>query len=294
MRVALLGATSAVGRLLTSRLIEAGYAVTAVGRDANRLASVDTRAKKRLADLDSVAAARAGLEDAEAVISLADARYVPNLMRAAPERVARMILTGSTRKFTRFTDPAADAVRNAEWAFRQSGVPGVMLHPTAIFGPGDRGDIGRLLRLLARWPRAVPLPLPLPRAGRVTVQPVFIDDAVDAYLAALQRDEAPGEAIILAGQRPVTYRFVAETCAGAMGRRVRPVAAPMGVLKAAGWMFGFTRGEIDRASEDKAFDISELRARLNVRPRPFADGLRETVARSWGAGGKPAGRPAKR
>ncbi len=38
--------------------------------------------------------------------------------------------------------------------------------------------------------------------------------------------------------------------------------------------------ELMRAGEDKAFEVADLRRRLGVEPRSFAEGLRLTIARS--------------
>jgi hypothetical protein len=43
----------------------------------------------------------------------------------------------------------------------------------------------------------------------------------------------------------------------------------------------FNAAEIRRAAETKRFDVTELRTRLGVVPRGFADGLRLKLDRGW-------------
>lgn len=281
--VAVLGATSKTGRYLVARLCERGYDVIAVGRDRARLDALDTRARAALADLEDPATVKAALAGADRVASLAHARHMQTLIDALPAGCARVVVTGSVRRFTRLPDPAAEAVRAGEDAFARAGLPGVMLHPSMIYGAPDDRNVNRLLRLV-RARRVVPLP----DGGRHRVQPVFVDDVVDAFVAALERENAPGPPIVVAGPEPITYAEMVRACAAACGRRVTIVPVPARLLIAAarasaalGLALPFDAAEIRRATEDKAFDIGPLRARLGVTPRPFAEGLRLKCARGW-------------
>ncbi len=281
--VAVLGATSKTGRYLVARLCERGYDVIAVGRNRARLDALDSRARPAVADLEDPATVKAALAGADRVASLAHARTIPALIDALPAGCARVVVTGSTRRFTRLADPAADAVRAGEEAFARAGLPGVMLHPSMIYGAPDDRNVNRLLRLV-RARRVVPLP----DGGRHRVQPVFVDDVVDAFVAALERETAPGPPIVVAGPEPITYAEMVRACAAACGRRVAIVPVPAAMLVAAaragqalGAALPFDAAEIRRATEDKVFDVGPLRVRLGIAPRSFAEGLRLKCARGW-------------
>ncbi|MDA0702482.1 MAG: NAD(P)H-binding protein [Proteobacteria bacterium] len=289
MRVAILGASGKTGRYLVASLCDAGHETAALGRSAERLAAVDPRAEKRLADIEDAAGLRAALADASHVVSLAHARFAAQVLAALPEHCERVVLTGSTRRFTNLPDTAADGVRAGEAAFSAAKKPGVMLHPSMIYGAPDDRNINRLLRLLRRWPRFLPVLLPLPDGGRHSVQPVFVDDVVAAFVGALTRTEAPGEAIVLAGPEPISYARMIRACGAALGRRVRilpvPVALLGGVARGArriGLPAPFNEAELRRAAEDKAFDIAPMTARLGVEPRSFEAGLADKISRGWG------------
>jgi len=281
--IAVLGASGKTGRYLVARLCERGYDVAAIGRDRARLAALDERARPVVADLEKPATVKAALAGAERVASLAHARHTRALIDALPASCARVVVTGSVRRFTRLADPAAEAVRVGEAAFAQAGLPGVMLHPSMIYGAPDDRNVNRLLRLV-RDRRVIPLP----DGGRHRVQPVFVDDVVEAYVAALERETAPGPPIVIAGPEPITYAAMVRACAEALDRRVAIVPLPAGALIAAarvaralGLALPFDADEIRRATEDKVFDPGEMRERLGVSPRPFAEGLRLKCARGW-------------
>jgi uncharacterized protein YbjT (DUF2867 family) len=289
MRIAVLGASGKTGRYLVAALCDAGQETVALGRSAERLAAADPRAEKRLADIEDATSLRAALADASHVVSLAHACFAAQVLAALPEPCERVVLTGSTRHFTSLPDPAADAVRAGEAAFRAANKPGVVLHPSMIYGAPDDRNVNRILRLLRRWPSFLPVLLPLPDGGHHSVQPVFVDDVIAAFVGALTRPEAPGEPIVLAGPEPISYARMIRACGTALGRRVHilPVpAALLGAIARSARLIGlpapFNEAELRRAAEDKVFDIAPMTARLGVEPRSFEAGLTDKISRGWG------------
>ncbi len=287
MRIAVLGATGKTGRYVVAALCARGHEVIAIGRSTDRLATLDPRASRALADLERPETLRAALDTAQCVASLAHARFTEIVLACLPPSCKRVVLTGSLRKLTRLADPAAEAVRAGEAAFLAAGKPGVMLHPSMIYGAPEDRNVNRILDLVERVPRWLPLAVPLPDGGRHTVQPIFVDDMVAAVVAAIERAEVDGT-IAVAGPEAITYREMISTCAAALGRKVIVVPLPAKLLgrlarwaAACGLKLPFETAEFTRAAEDKAFDISDLREKLGIDPRPFAEGLRLKLARGW-------------
>src|SRR5689334_22018596 len=289
MKIALLGATSKTGRYVLPVLCDHGHAVTAIGRDPAKLATLDPRARTVRADITDASSLRAALADVDCVAALAHARYATEILAAVPESCRRVVLTGSVRKFTQLPDAAADAVRAGESRLLASGRPGVMLHPSMIYGAPEERNINRVLGLFQRFPSWLPIPVPLPGGGRHTVQPVFVDDMVAAMVGAIERPQAEGSPVIVAGPQPITYREMVEHCAAAVGRRVIVLPLPLSLIKSAlsfaerlGIKLPFSAIELTRATENKAFDVSPLRDRLGVEPRAFEAGLALVMMRRAG------------
>lgn len=281
--IAVLGATGKTGRYLVAALCDQGYPVTAIGRSAARLELIDTRARRAIADLDHPDSLAAAFDGASHIVSCAHARFVSTVLAHLPASCERLVLMGSTRRFTALADAAADAVRAGEAAFLASDVPGVMLHPSMIYGAPDDRNINRLLRLVRRTPV-----VPLPDGGRHWVQPVFVDDVVAALIAAVTSPDAPGPSIVVAGPRPITYADMVRSCARALNRRVVVAPVPLSLLTGGarlasglGIRLPFDADEILRTTEDKSFDVSDMRNRLGVTPRSFEDGLGLKLERGW-------------
>jgi nucleoside-diphosphate-sugar epimerase len=278
--IAVLGASGRSGAALCRALSAEGRAFVPVVRDASKWAATGLAGDPRVADLRDSGALRAALAGADRVASCAHARWTPAVLAAAPPG-AGFVLMGSTRRHSRWPDAHGDGVRAGEAAFLAAGRPGVMLHPTMIYGAQGEDNVRRLAALLRRLPVA-----PLPGGGRALVQPIHQDDVTRCLLAALAlRWERP-ETLVIAGPEPLPYREFLAAVATAAGLRTPPVlavpAAPLRLLAPLTRLLPFLPGigadEVRRLTEDKAFDIGPMRSRLGVTPIPLEEGLRRTFA----------------
>jgi len=240
----------------------------------------------RVADITDAAALRAALAGATRIISTAHARHAAAIIAAAPPD-ARFVFLGSTRRFSRWPDAHGDGVRAGEAAFLASRRAGVMLHPTMIYGAQGEDNVQRLAALMRRLPV-----LPLPGGGAALVQPIHQSDVTACVLAALEHGQG---AITIAGPEPLAYAAFCAAVARAAGlspRRVVPIpaalliaASPLSLLP------GLPRirpAEIRRLTENKAFDITEMRQVLGVSPVPLPEGLARTFRGSPRPGPNPA------
>ncbi len=282
MAVHVIGASGRSGAALCRALVERGAQPVPIIREPARWAAAGMALVPRVARLEDPAGLRAALRDATDVVSTAHARYAAAVIAAAPPS-ARFVFLGSTRKFTHWPDDHGNGVIAGEAAFLASARAGVMLHPTMIYGAQGEDNVQRLAALLRRAPV-----LPLPNGGAALVQPIHQDDVTRAVLAALGRDWDGPHAIVIAGPCPIRYAHFVRAVAAAAGiRPPRIVACPAAPLIT---LAGLTRllpflptvrtAEIRRLLEDKAFDISPMRAELRCEPMPLEAGLARTFARS--------------
>lgn len=277
-----IGASGRSGAALCRRLAEAGEAFVPVVRDPARWAATGLPASPRVADLTDANALRQALGDADSVVSCAHARHVPAILAAAAQ-AGRFVFLGSTRKFTRWPDAHGSGVLAGEAAFLASGRPGVMLHPTMIYGAQGEDNVQRLAALLRRLPF-----VPLPEGGRALVQPIYQDDVTEAIVAGLRTAWPGPQTRIIAGPQPCSYAdFVRAVAAAAGLPPPRIVPVPLLLLLAAASLTslpGLPRigaDEIRRLAEDKAFpsDFPALTGRPGTSLR---DGLARTFQKASG------------
>lgn len=284
--IALIGATGRTGAQLARTLAAAGLPFTPVARDAAAWARLGLPGELRVADLRDAAALRRALAGADRVVSTAHARWTPAILAAA-EPGATFVLMGSTRRFSRWPDAHGDGVRAGEAALLASGRPGVMLHPTMIYGAQGEDNVQRLAALIARLPVA-----PLPGGGRALVQPIHQGDVTRCLMAAIRLDWARPQTIVIAGPSPIAYRDFLRAVAAAAGLRVPPIlpipALPLRLLapltRIIPGLPGIGGDEIRRLTEDKAFDIGPMRGILGVEPIPLEQGLALTFGRDQTTG----------
>ena len=254
-----------------------GIPFVPVIRDPAKWSAIDPGHPPTIANLTDARALRHALPDATRIVCCAHARHAGAVIAAAPAG-ARFVFLGSTRKVTRWPDTHANGVLAGETAFLSSGRPGVMLHPTMIYGATGEDNVQRLAALLHRLPL-----VPLPRDAGL-VQPIHQDDVTRAIRAALEHDWDAPTVLVIAGPAPIAYADFVRAVAQAAGLRApRIVPVPRRLLTALAAVAGVVgrlprvrTTEIRRLLEDKAFDITAMRSVLGIEPVPLAEGLART------------------
>lgn len=154
-----------------------------------------------------------------------------------------------------------------------------VVQPSLIYGPG--GTSARLFTRLASLPL-----IPLPGDGRQLVQPLHVDDAVQAIVALLD-DDAPGGRVPLVGPEAVTLRDWLARLRTAMGlgpARFVSVPAPLVALgaRAAGALPGslLDHDTWQMLQRGNTGDARLTRALLGRPPRPPAAFIARDEARA--------------
>lgn len=277
--IVIFGASSDLGRQAAKRLLDCGKRLRLVARAPSGL---DPRAEHVVGTISDAASIAAG---ADTVISCAYARFTSELLRELPNTVRQLVLVGSAWRFSRDSNPVADDVRAAEAEFLRSNRNGVMLHPTMIYGGARERNLQRLLAIIRRWPV-----LPLPGGGRHLVQPIHVDDAAAAIVAAVERPWNGPHVIPIAGPSPMPWREMALACARELGYRrvllpvpLGPVIGLLSLLQRLGLEPPLEPTVLRRFREDVSVSTAAMTSQLGVTPRPFAIGLRQALS-EWRSG----------
>jgi len=128
--------------------------------------------------------------------------------------------------------------------------------------------------------------VPLPGGGQALIQPIHVNDVVEAVLRAATRPGLARAVFHLAGPEAVPYHEFLQAIAEASGTWVKVPALPVAMLRMAARITALLPGipaikdaEVLRLCEDKAVDVSAMKDILNVSPRPLEQGLAETFAK---------------
>ncbi len=269
----IIGASGRSGAALCRSLQADGLEYVPVVRSLPRWAATGLPGIPRVADLQDASLPPA-LHDARLVVSCAHARHIPAILAAAPH-AERFVFLGSTRRFTRWPDAHGLGVQAGEAALQASGRPGVILHPTMIYGAAGEDNVQRLAALLRRLPV-----VPLPGGGRALVQPIHQSDVTRSLRAAMATAWDGPHALVVAGPDALPYAGFVRAVAQAAGLRPpRVVPVPAALLRTLAPLTrlpGLPRisaDEIRRLGEDKAFAIAGMRRILGIEPIALAAGL---------------------
>lgn len=292
MKVFVTGGSGFLGGFVLSEAVAAGHEVLALVR-THASAEVVTRlgAQPVPGDLDDPASlddafAGAAADGAEVLINLASIGFghAPAIVSAAEEAGLHRAVFVSTTAVTTVLPAQSKRVRlEAEQTIRASELEWTILRPTMIYGAAGDRNIARLLRLLRRTPL-----LPVPGGGRRLQQPVHVEDVAQIVLATAANAVSVRRTYDVAGPEPLTFRELIRETATAAGRHPRLVSVP---LRPTIWALRayehavprprIKAEQLERLSEDKAFDISAAVDDLGYRPRSFRTGVRAEAAALW-------------
>jgi len=310
MRVVVIGATGHIGTYLVPRLVRAGHEVVAVSRGerAPYREAVEWRSVERAsADRDAEDAAgtfgkRIAALRPDAVADLIcftpeSARQLVEALRPARPlllhcgtiwvhgRVARVPVTEDEPR-TGYGEYGAGKVAVEALLHRETlagGVPGVVLHPGHICGPGwpvitPAGNLDPDV-----WRRlATGEPVALPALGMGVLNHVHADDVAQAFERALTRPAAIGSSFHVVAEQAMTCRGLAAGVAGWFGREpvLDLVDWPEFEQRVGAAHAAVTRDHIERGI---AASIDRARAVLGYAPRYSSlEALHESVR--WLAG----------
>lgn len=305
MKVLVTGATGFVGRALCAYLTANRHRVIpAVRREAGLANEVV------VGDLGLSTDWRIALAGCDAVVHLVARVHVMNDPAPDPEALYRATNTQAALNLAR---QAADAGvkrfvfissikvngEGREAAYRENDVPApvgayalskweaeqglhriaqetelevAILRPPLVYGPGVKANFLHLVQTVQKgWP----LPLGAIHNRRSLL---YLGNFVDAIQLCVEHPAAAGKTFLLDDGEPVSTPDLIRALAHAMGRPVRLLAVPVGVLELAGALLG-KRAAVARLAGSLYVDSSAIRSRLGWTP-PFSmeAGLAATVA----------------
>ena len=287
--VVVTGASGLVGAHLCRQLVEAGWKVRGIVRDAEKAAVRigHLRLEIRVADIRDAESVRSAFADAGALVHLAaiaiekggesyeaiNTDATATLMDAARsariERIVHMSQNGASSKspyrFLKSKGLAEDIVTSSSMKW-------TVIKPSVIFGPEDE-----FVNVLARMVRLSPLVFPLPGGGVARFQPIAVDDVARAIIKSLELSTAVHKTYTIGGPVPLTLRQMTERILVAMNVSRKLVSVPVKALRpliaAAERTLPrppVTTSLLDLLEIDNVVPENDLISALEIDPIPFA------------------------
>ncbi len=164
----------------------------------------------------------------------------------------------------------------AEELVRGSGLEFTVFRPSVVFGKGDR-----FTTLLAKLMRLSPVVF-VPGKGKNRMQPVYVEDLVEAISVSIERSDTMGKTLEVGGKDILSFNEVIDAIADVLGRRRWKIHIPQPVVKMGASIMEYalpspplTRDTLLMLEEDNITSRNALEDIFAMEPTPFRDGLRQ-------------------
>jgi nucleoside-diphosphate-sugar epimerase len=318
MRILVTGGTGFTGKALVRRLLDLGHEVVALDyKEGLKTAELrDWGAGVIIGSVTDVAVVRRATEGVEVVHHLAAAfreMNVPDtyywevnvqgtrnvLDEALKQGVRKLVYCSTCGVHGNIDHPPggedapiqpADYYQRTKYeaeplvrTFHQRGLPAAILRPAAIYGPGDPE------RFLMIFRRVSGGTFPMFGNGKTLYHPLYIDNLVDAFVAAMADGVGDGEAYLIADDEYLEIEDLVKRVGKALNVDVKiphypvwPVVAAGHVVEKACRPFGITPPifprRVDWYRQNRAFKIDKAKRDLGYEPKVGIDeGLRRTA-----------------
>ncbi len=317
MKTLITGATGFVGGHLAARLVRDGHQVRALVREGSNTSKLKSLGAELITgditNRDVVDRAVAGVEKVFHIAALfRQAKYpdsvywqvnvegTRNILEAGlKHKVKRLIHCSTIGVLSHIENPPADETypynpgdiyqetkaegeKLALRYYREKGLPTAVIRPAMIYGPGD-------LRLLKLYKSIARKKFFMIGSGRTLAHFIYIDDLVDGFLLAAEKDGALGEVFIIADEHPLSLNELTGIIAKELGTTIPRVHIPAKPVQWTGslceWLcqpFGIEppiyRRRVDFFTKDRSFNINKAKKTLGYSPRiSIEEGVKRTA-----------------
>lgn len=260
-RTLVAGGTGFLGAAFVHELARRGHAVAVLSRKpesvGRRFPSLDVEARGGdVRNPDSLPSALAGCEAVVQCVQFpgfpveapsrgrtfmeVDGRGTENLARAASQAgVRKIVYLSGVGADSEADEPWYRAKAVAERAVWESGMRGVVVRPSWVYGPED-DSLNRFAAII----RGVPLVFTQLGPGDQRINPVFVEDVARLVVGALEGRSADGRVIEIGGPTIFTMDGIIRIVMEALGRRKRILHIPMEVALFGGGLLELLPGQL--------------------------------------------------
>ena len=294
------GATGFVGRALLPRLAEAGLELRCLVRPSRRSPRLPRGipVQVSIASLADARGLRAALVGVDTLIHLAgaewhgrrgdvfgvDAAGTRALVEAAREAgVGRIVYLSHLGADRASAYPVLKAKGIAEEFIRQSGLTYTIVRSTLLYGAEDV-----FLNVVAALVKLGPGLFLMPGDGRISLQPLWVEDLVTCLEWSLSDLTSLNQTIALGGPEFITFGQMVQTVMEVLGvrRLVIPVRPPF--LRAGAWLMEqilprspLTTRWLDHLAVNRTCELTSVTQHFGLKPARFVNTVDYLRDKKW-------------
>lgn len=279
------GGTGFIGRHLVARLVQANEDVRVLARTAAEVPGAEVM-QGDIRDLSSLALAARGCRAVVHLVGIVRERRGAAFRQIHVRGTETVLRACQDAGVTRLLHVSALGTRagarsryhrtkwEAEELVRGSSLQATIFRPSVIFGEGN-SFIPSLRNLVRRMPV-----IPIVGSGTALVQPIWVADVVQCFVAALDGPATAGRTYELGG--PETYGFeqLLDLVSGAEGIDKSKVHLPLPLVRPAVAIlsrlvpgFPLTSDQLAMLREDNVCDTAEMLQTFGIEPASIRDHL---------------------
>lgn len=269
MAILITGGTGFVGKHLVSFLETNGYEVILFFGDITKKENIQSFAVNK--KIDAVIHLAAAVNNRNTnIFQKVNVEGTKNIMELCKRvRADRLIFLSTIRVLSEERNPYVDSKREAERVVKDSGVPYVILRPSLVYGPGDKKNIGFILRC-AEF-------LPILPVLNFRLQPLFVGDLARVVEASLRGPT--NSTLNIVGPELLTFYEVAKSIQKIHKQKILIINWPRifnWILRAATLLpfFPIPRWQSDALAARYTFKGDDWEKLFSIKATRFIDGLR--------------------
>jgi nucleoside-diphosphate-sugar epimerase len=317
MKVLVTGSTGFTGKRLTEILLQKGYDVRVIIRDRSRFKIPENdKVEIVVGDLNNMSDVDNAVKDIQLIFHVAalyrtagaepqeywdtHVKATENLLNSAHRNgVKKFIHTSTVGIHGHIEDPPADenyrfkpgdiyqltkleGEKKAKEFHDKTGLPLVIIRPSAIYGPGDM----RLLKLFKIASKKYSIIL---GSGEIFYHMVYVDDLANGFILAAESNISNGEAFIIGGDGYISLNNMIALISQILKKESKIIHLPVRPFQILGSLcekvcipLGINppiyRRRVDFFTKSRAFDISKAKKMLGYSPNvTLEEGLKRTA-----------------
>jgi len=163
----------------------------------------------------------------------------------------------------------------------EQGLPVIIIRPEFVYGPGDMHVLGLFKAIQKKRFFII-------GDGNSTLHPTYIDDLIHGLILCMDKQRAIGEIYIIAGERLVTVKELADIIAEELNVSLSKIHIPIwlanmcaSALEKIGKISKFdpplTKSRVKFFTENRAFRISKANIELGYKPIQLMTGIKQSI-----------------
>jgi nucleoside-diphosphate-sugar epimerase len=284
------GATSQVGEILISKLVDSGKKVRCFTRKTSNIERINKEnVEFYVGHFDNIESIKNALHGVEYIVHIGGIWHGKNILNAADQmgiKLKKAIFIGSTSKFQKINSEDArelELVRKmteAENVINESSQHTIILRPTMLYGIDKDKNILNIIKIMNKFRL-----FPVIGKGIGMKQPVYVGDVADGIIKAMYREGLNKGEFNLPGAEPVQYNAMLKIIKKTLNKKVFIFHVPVWIA-----MIGFrfyklinpktivNKAMIKRVNKDYIFDYKEASEAFGYNPVSFEQGVERQVS----------------